>query len=453
MSLTRTPGTSPRRAENQGTQDQGAEKPARRPAGKTPAPGSRGGAEPRRWRRWGWPLVIVATVVAVGLLTASLLRTAARDDLDPRSATPGGSRAVAQILGAHGIRVEVATRSDAAVAGAGRDTTIVVVNPSLLGPLQLDRLRRTPADLVLVEPDMITLDRLAPVLSPAGPVKGRQAAPVCDDADAVVAGTASAGGLLYTHGQGQDGAVVGCYPDVQHPDRYSLARLVVDSRRVTVIGQREVLQNGSLAVGGNAALALHLLGARPTLRWYLPDPTEISAGPAPPQLPDLLPPWIRWAGWQLAITLVVILLWRGRRFGRVVTEPLPVIVRSAETVEGRARLYRAGRSRHHAAAVLRTAAARRLAARLNVPGRLSPAEVAWLTAQASRTDPGQVHATLLGKPPADDAALVALAGALDALEQAVAGHPGATGSDCRSRTSGTRKVSESESSDHAHTQV
>jgi hypothetical protein len=161
------------------------------------------------------------------------------------------------------------------------------------------------------------------------------------------------------------------------------------------------------------------------VRWYLPDPAELGQTGDAPSLGDLVPPWVRFAAVQLGVVAVVLFLWRGRRFGRVVREPLPVVVRSAETVEGRGRLYRTGRARGHAAAVLRTAAVRRLAARLGVPPHAAPDAVAQVTAEATGQDLAVVRRTLLGAPPRDDAALVALATALDALQHGVTGDPAA----------------------------
>ena len=63
---------------------------------------------------------------------------------------------------------------------------------------------------------------------------------------------------------------------------------------------------------------------------------------------------------------VLAMLWRGRRLGPLAAEPLPVVVRSAETAEGRARLYQDGRSLDRAAATLRAAALTRLSARLRL---------------------------------------------------------------------------------------
>jgi len=200
-----------------------------------------------------------------------------------------------------------------------------------------------------------------------------------------------------------------------------------EDRDVTVLGQADVVRNGHLAEQGNAALSLRLLGARPTLVWYLPDPLELSDGASAPSLRSLLPDWVGWVTAQVLIALLLAVFWRARRLGPLVTEPLPVVVRAAETQEGRARLYRQAGARGRAAATLRTATARRLAARLDVPPDADPSTVAVLAAQVVGQPPDQVAETLLGHAPHDDAALVALADRLDALERAVAGTRVATG--------------------------
>jgi len=191
-------------------------------------------------------------------------------------------------------------------------------------------------------------------------------------------------------------------------------------RTVTVLGQAEMLTNAHLAEDGNAALALWSLGRRPSLVWYLPDPLELSAASTPPTLSELVPSWVRWVLIDIAIAVGFALAWQARRLGRLVTEPLPVVVRAAETQEGRARLYRRARARGRAAATLRTACLRRLAARLDVPPEATPEIVAELVATATGADPVQVRELLLGSAPADDAALVRLADRLDALEAALA---------------------------------
>ena len=116
------------------------------------------------------------------------------------------------------------------------------------------------------------------------------------------------------------------------------------------------------------------------------------------------------------------MFWRGRRLGPLVHEPLPVVVRSAETQEGRARLYRQARARDRAAAALRTATLRRLAGRLQAT-RSGPGELADRVAGLIDADPGDVRRILIGPAPDDDRELVTLANRLIEIEQEVAGPP------------------------------
>lgn len=371
----------------------------------------------RRWLSWRWWLVVAGTVVTVAFVLALLVPVATAGDLDPESAAPGGTRALAQVLQRQGVSVARIRTSAELATQDGPGSTLVVTHPELLGPRQLDRLASTSADLVLVEPDAPLLAALAKFSRVAGTVPARYAAPECQDPAAVAAGVTRAGGHLY---RALEATTAACYPQPEEPGVTGLLRGRAAGRAVTVLGQGDVLRNGHLAEQGDAALALRLLGAHPRLTWYLPDALELSDGQRPPTTSQLLPRWVPWVVAQLGVTALVAILWRMRRLGRLVTEPLPVVVRAAETQEGRARLYRQAGARARAAAILRTATARRLVARLDVPPDVDAGAVADLAAQAIGQPPESVRATLLGPPPPDDAALVRLADRLDALEQAVA---------------------------------
>lgn len=419
------PTTVPGGAADPAAPATGAADPASGPAAGRQDPGGAGAGSGgpstatrirQRWQRWRWTLGVSALVVVCAVLAVLLTPTTDARDLDPDSAAPAGSRAVAQILARQGVTVERVTNS-LLLASADADTTLVVVHPELLGPVQLDRIEATKANLVLVEPDLVALQALDPEVRVAGVAAPGTVAPGCGEPAATAAGAARAGGHLY------EPAIPGpavCYP----ADGQGLRGSMVDSyltRPTTVLGQADVLRNRYLNQDGNAALALWTLGRSPRLIWYLPDPLELgqTGQGGQPSLTSLMAPWVRWVTLQLLVVALVAMLWRARRLGGVVREPLPIVVRAAETQEGRARLYRQVGARGRAAATLRTATARRLAARLSIPVDATPEQVTELVAGATGQSPAAVHEILLGGAPGSDGALVRLADDLDRLERAL----------------------------------
>jgi hypothetical protein len=378
------------------------------------------------WGRRGQWAAVVLGVVAAAVAVAVLTVPRSSDDrrLGPDNPKPEGSRAVVQVLRRQGVDVQLRTRSSAAVAETGARTTLLITDTTLLGPDQLERLADDDAaDLVLVEPDEFTLSRLVPQIRSAGTARARSRPPGCSADAAAGAGAARAGGHLYRIGRddvGAGGAL--CYRDPDGAGSY----VVTDAggRDVTVIGQSQLLTNQYFGQDGNAALALTSLGRLPELVWYTPDPLEGAVGRPQSTLTDLLPGWVRWVGLQLAVVALLAMVWRGRRLGRLVSEPLPVLVRAAETQEGRARLYRQASARGRAGATLRTRTLRRLAARLSAPSGTTPQQLVSLVATATGRDPVALSTLLLGPAPASDGALVDLADQLDLLENSLSASVG-----------------------------
>jgi hypothetical protein len=96
-----------------------------------------------------------------------------------------------------------------------------------------------------------------------------------------------------------------------------------------------------------------------------------------------------------------------------------VVVRAAETVEGRGRIYRARRARPQAARALRSAAVARIATRLGLPVTATPGQVTSALVGRFGQDAQQVERLLYGPAPEDDPRLVRLADELDVLERRV----------------------------------
>lgn len=373
-----------------------------------------------RWRRWRWPAAVVALVVLLAL-AAALLPEPPRSSvpLAPDNPADAGARAVARLLEREGVDVVYVRTTADAVAAAEAGGTLLVTGTGLLSPDQVDDVAATTADLVLLEPDDAVLAAVtdAATTAVAAPAAGDRVA-ACPDPDARAAETvrSPAGGFRAL----TDEATV-CFPAPGGDPGTGLLLVVDGERRVAALGDAALVTNARLAEEGHAALALRLLGRQDRLVWYVPafDDLGGAAQPAGPPLGALLPPWAGVLALHAGLVVLVAALWRGRRLGPLVTEPLPVVVPAAETTRGRGRLYRRSRAHGHAAAALRAGTARRAAARLGLPRSAGAPAVIEALAAATGRPADEVAALLYGPPPTDDAGLTALARRLDDLESEV----------------------------------
>ncbi|GAA5044103.1 hypothetical protein HNP84_004555 [Thermocatellispora tengchongensis] len=365
------------------------------------------------WRRWRGTLVVGLLVLFTAGVVAVFSGGDSGEANDPADSSLSGSLGLARLLAQEGVRVERVTSAATAAAAAeaaGGDALLLVTALSYLTPGDLRTLADAPGDRLLAG---VVSPHLAPGVTAVDRARPRSREPECALPAAVKAGSAYLGGVAL---DGPPGAI-GCYPSADGP---TLVSYTHQGRRITVAGGAEFLTNLRLAEDGNAALAMNLTGARSTVVWLTaPDEPPPLAGPSGRSFEELIPAGVWWAAGQLALAVALLALWRGRRLGPVVAERLPVVVRAAETVEGRGRLYRAGRARDRASAALRAGLLDRIVPRLGLPpdsGR--DAVIAAVTARTGR-DGHEVAAILYGPPPADDAGLVALASTLDTLERQV----------------------------------
>jgi len=349
--------------------------------------------------------VLFAVVAAVSYVLVG--RPGGGRFLDPDDTSFDGSRALVELLRDHGVTVDRVDTPEAAVAASDPGSLLLVSAPWALDDDAARRLARIDTDRIVV--GTARLDILAPQLVAGDPVPSDVREPDCDLTAAATAGSAYLGGAALKGGSG-------CYP----ADGGSLLAWYARSGRiVTVLANGAFMTNRRLDEDGNAALALNLAGARRHLVWQTAPDDPALSGPGDQTLVDLIPSRVGWAVGQLAIAVVLVALWRGRRLGPVVTERLPVPVRASETVEGRGRLYRSRRAHDRAAAALRMAAADRLARALGLPGAASAADLVPLVAARTRRSEQAVWSVLYGDPPADDGGLVDLADRLDDLEREV----------------------------------
>jgi hypothetical protein len=392
--------------------------------GATPASTSASPTARQVWTRARGIALAVVLLLAAAVVLAVIRSDTHRGELDPRSADPSGSRAVAELLADRGVSTRVVTTLAQAGTAVGPDTTLLVAAPDLLTERQQSRLRSSFADTggrtVLVAPGGASVERLAPGVT-ADPVTSFDSTldPDCSLPAARRAGSADTGGVRYTTTHTDADA---CYPSEHLATLLRIPDATGDGDTV-VLGAPDILLNDRLDDEGNASLALQLLGSRPHLVWYLPSLSDASAAAPDEQRSffDLLPSGWLWGTLQLFIAAALAALWRARRLGPLVPEKLPVAIRASETVEGRARLYRTANARDRAAAALRSTTRTRLAPLAGVPVAQAHTPEALLPALSAHLhgDGHSLHALLFGTPPSDDAALIALADRLDALEREV----------------------------------
>ena len=381
-------------------------------------------------RRAGW--IAVLAVVLIGVIVIVVARSSGSASNDPLSATnpaPQGSMALVQVLGQHGVRVIPTDSLEAtrtALAGVdSSDATVLVYDPeSLMTSEQRGALLSLGTDVVAVEPDLYALPDLAPGVGLTGEISGTFPAD-CPVTAVQKAAAVSASGLGYRITAKKDGvsADEGAARDattcLTKKGASGLVVLPRGGQTLSILGLGSALQNGTIATKGDAALALNLLGAHRTLIWYISSYADLQQG-STPSLADLTPGWVTPLLILLSLAGVAAAVWRGRRFGPIVVENLPVVVRASETMEGRARLYSRAKARLRALDSLRIGTVDRLARAVGLPRTATVEQIVNAVAALTGRDRVAVAGLLLDRVPSGDAELVRLSDELLTLEAEVA---------------------------------
>ena len=379
---------------------------------------SRSGPPLRAWLRRHRPWILAAAVFVAALIFLVTGRLAAPADaapLSPRNPAPAGGMAAAEVLAAQGVRVDPSDSFAHAVSlvDGGGPATMLLYDPNgFLDAEQLSILAERAERLVVIAPRRDTLDGLGSGIRQAGvvPEGTTTLEPACGERAPVAAGRVTATeSYIYVAG----GAGRLCY---SLPGTTTGTYATSADGRIVVLGSTGIMSNALLDHEGNAALVLGTLGSTPRLVWYLPGIGDVRNDDAAPTLNDLAPAWLAFAGPWLAVVVLLAILWRGRRVGPLVFEPLPVIVKAAETAEGRARLYQDARAVDRAADSLRAGCLVRLARH----ARLGPEADAVSVVEAIERHAGRhlgLRKILLEERPRTEAGLVYWAQQIDKLEK------------------------------------
>ncbi|MCA4132288.1 DUF4350 domain-containing protein [Arthrobacter sp. M4] len=353
-------------------------------------------------------LIAMLVLQAVALFATP----ADRNKLSTRNAAPDGAMALARVLEKHGVTVRttdsLAKTADAFVDSGGDATVFLYDRNGYLDAAQLDELSDSVGKLVVAAPRTQTLAALTKEIHQAGvlPDSAKVVDPGCSAPDAIAAGQISANSsFVYT-------APEVCYTNGSTAGAYART----SNGKLTVLGNTTLLSNGGLDKDGNAALAIRSLGSTKELIWFMPGITEVRQARDRPTINELVPPWTTFLGLWLAVIAVAAILWRGRRHGPLVTEPLPVVVKAAETAEGRARLYQDTRAIGVAADNLRAGCLARLARHFRL-GPDASADAVVDAAERRLGHSGEARRILNSARPTNDSELVRWAQQVEHLEK------------------------------------
>lgn len=420
----------------------------------TPPPGpvtsspQRPAAARNRTPAWVWVvivLVIVVVVAGIGLLGITAL-TGVRGtpgpgvSNDPENAQPTGSRALAQILDDHGADLRQVRGLDEFTDAPRpeRGTTVVVSSTSSLNPGTTQQFRERVRDadrVILIAPDNTVLTALdLPVTSgygagPAAVAAGCRTADI-DETD-IVASTPF--GYSTT-----SPSATACFTAGAASNLVIVPRTAGRPEYVVLSG--EMLTNQRLAQQDNAGVAIRIFARSDEILWYVPFFTDqVASDDDESDIPAAVGPLIVLA----VFAVLALMLWRGRRFGSLVTEPLPAVVKAVETTGARGRMYHRAGADARAAAALRIHTLGSLASYLGLPfdaaratdalfrpdweTSVAPAETAdpsvsaivIAAAGATHRDLGEIRALLAGPLPTTDAQLVYFTAELTNLEKEV----------------------------------
>ena len=333
------------------------------------------------------------------------------------SAAPAGALALIEVLRDQGVIVQSAETlaETERLAGAVADPTVFFFDEN--GYLTADQLRAMSAlapRTIVASPDFLTLQTLTPSVGFGGVSQAEVSRAACPVTAAVKADTLSPGGPTLTIPAGA-ASLTGCFASGENA--FALIEQVADDQTLTLLADGTLFNNERIVEAGNAALALNLLGAGEELIWYLPTIADVP-GTGSPSLGELTPGWVTPTLLLLVLVFLASSVWRGRRFGPLVAENLPVTVRASETMEGRARLYARSNARLRAVDALRIGAVQRLAGQVGLSRLASLDDVIGMVATVTERSPKDVRAVLVDAVPASDSELVALSDRIQELERA-----------------------------------
>ena len=342
----------------------------------------------------------------VGLLLVAAVGGRRQDQgvpLDPASPGPLGTKALVEVLRGLDARLTVSDQPPTAATATAlllSDDLDPGRRAALLGWV------RQGGTLVVADPSS-TISRAEVVGSTRiglldADLRRRCALPALRDVGRV----AASGGVVFAVPAGAGG----CFP------RGKGAWLVAEplgGGTIVRLGGAGAFTNEQLGTADNALLAASLLAPSAGVAVRLLRPPLPGGGTR--GLASLVAPRVKLALVQLAVAFAVLAAWRSRRLGRPVLEPQPVQIPGLELVVAVGNLLQLARGRAQAAGLLADDLRRVLAERLGLPPAAPPEQVADAAAARAGVPRERLLQALSPVTPRDEAGLVALSQAIDAI--------------------------------------
>ncbi|MFN8053110.1 MAG: DUF4350 domain-containing protein [Acidimicrobiales bacterium] len=380
----------------------------------------------------GWVLWVVLVVV---FLAVALIRPSAHRPYDLASTEDDGYRGLKLLLSESGATVSSIDASDLDAAAAGRFPVVYVPVADSVGAATATRWRAFAENggrLVLGTPSKEFGTK--PVGSPFdanssigfGGAGGPRLSDVCTieqlgGAKAVEAPLLDVdvrvGGRDSCYGDGTGALVV--VDRIGAGEIFTLAN--PDLFTNVLMGAPELDQKRVSSVPDNAVLAVRLLGrgaAGGEARQVAVVTSGIEATPVDGTkgITDFIPWGVKLGLLELGAAFAFYALFRGRRHGRVVPEPVPVTIAGSAFVGAVGDLLERQGAHARAAEVLRASLCRELAQRLGVPVATDRSALAMVVAERTGRDPAAVW-SVLSDPVDTESSLVSLTRELDSLRQ------------------------------------
>ncbi|MFW0788048.1 DUF4350 domain-containing protein [Gordonia sp. CPCC 205333] len=373
-------------------------------------------------------LLILGGALALAISSAAnKVGNANSEPLDPKNPGNGGAQALARVIASHGVDVEI-VRSQTQLLDADRpdaNTTVVVAGADPLSTYTADKLReqvRGAARLVLLDPKASTLSALSlPVTSDWGSTSITTSVRAGCDVFGIAASdmmTASPSAYTPTVPYTPTTSCFKTSPDADGTGASNVLVLqAISPLPEVVVASGEQFTNAQITRLDNAGVAVRMLGGHDRLLWYIPSDKDIppSQSTGPSDIPRAIGPLIALS----FVALLAAMFWRGRRFGKLVVEPLPAVVKAIETTQARGRLYHRAGDAARAASRLRDHTIRRITKSLGLPAQSELGDVIDSAATASGSDRGYLIALLDGPLPTTEDQLLQFANDLSRIEEEV----------------------------------